>query len=155
MDLRLKLRHPYFQRWIEDAEIYMCHVELDSLQRSVGRAYELLYLDDREELSFDNLKTGFFLRQINALLLSLNGQKKFLTSSEDKPHKIKIPLAYLPDLHWLVRTTKEQKLVRLRGNIETVLEKYGYQFEEIEPVREIDAHIEDLKRFVSDHTETY
>lgn len=153
MDLRHKFKFPYYQRWINDAEIFMCHVELDSLQMCIPHAFDVLYREDRDSPCYENLYTGFILRQINQLLMRLNNQKKFLSNPEDQLQRVKLPLAFLPVFHFLISSTKQNHLVRLRGNIEIVLQKYGYEFEEVKPVREIDAWIEDIKREQSEWDE--
>lgn len=151
------IQSPYFLRWIQEEEVFLCLEEIDMLQMSMENAFEQLYLEDKElqTPSFDNLNKGTLLLQLKNELLKLPRQKRFQANPYDKSIKVKFSLALLSSMYDVISCSKLGSLTRLQGNIETVLEGYGYAFEDQEPVSEIEALIKDWHRLESEIDEIH
>lgn len=149
----LPLHH---NRWLIREVIWINYEEIDDLQQSIPYVLNSLYAQDKvnENPRFDVLRDGFLMYQIRDELYRLIRQKRFQSNPYDKLLKVEFHLAKISCLYDITVQSRMNSLTRLRGNMEEVLKKYGYQFQEPEEVDELDALIEEIHRWEGD-AETY
>ncbi|WP_420153682.1 hypothetical protein [Siphonobacter sp.] len=143
---------PYYFRWVQEVEVFLCLEEIGVLQMSMKYAFEHLYREDKEleSPSFDNLHKGYLLLQLSNKLIKLPQQKRFQVYPYNHQIKVKFPLALLSCLYDVVASSRMGSLIRLQGNIETVLQGFGYEFVDEEPVSYLEALKEEYYRLESD-----